>query len=127
MNFRIYFKDTVVLTVNSKKKTFQKGKLYGFRDIDAKEAKAIKKLVLKTNNMIFTETDDMTGCFEVIIKNKSVKDKIVDNLISMNKGKKNKNYKKEELKQTEESKSEDINETEIIEDNKTLDEIESAE
>lgn len=107
MNFRIYFKDTVVLTVNGKKKTFQKGKLYGFQDIDAKEVKAIKKLVMKTNTMIFTETDDMMGCFEVVIKNKSVKDKIVDNLISMNKGKKNKNYKKVE-KEPETEQDEDV-------------------
>lgn len=96
MNFRIYFKDTVVLTVNGKSKTFQKGKLYGFQDIDNKEVKTIKKTVMKSNTMIFTETNDMTGCFEVITKPKSAKDKIVDSIIFMNKGKKNKNLKKVE-------------------------------
>lgn len=96
MNFRIYFKDTVVLTVNGKSKTFQKGKLYGFQDIDNKEVKTIKKTVMKSNTMIFTETSDMAGCFEVIAKPKSAKDKIVDSIIFMNKGKKNKNLKKVE-------------------------------
>lgn len=110
MNFRIYCKTDAVLTVNGKSTTYQKGKLYGFVDIPKKEARDIRKLAIKAKDIIFTETDDMSGCLNVTYGYKSAKEKEMNNLISMNKGKKNKKVKKEVKPEEskEAAKTEDI-------------------
>ena len=88
-NFKIYCKDNVILTVNDKNKTYQKGKTYGFIGLTNKEIKAIRKKAIKENNIVFTLCDDMTGCYAVTYGEKKVKDQNKENLINMNKGKKN--------------------------------------
>lgn len=115
MNFRIYCKVDTVLKINGNPTTYQKGKLYGFVDIPKKEAKEVRKNAIKTKSIIFTETDDMTGCLNITYGTKSVKDKEMNDLISMNKGKKNKKLKKD----VKEEKSEIVENIEIAEDVKT--------
>lgn len=89
-NFRIYFKEFTVLDIEGSKKTFAKGKSYGFKFMSDKVTKSIRKQVMKNPNMVFTLTNDTTGCLDVVYGNKQPKDVTVDNLITMNKGKKNK-------------------------------------
>ena len=99
MDFKIFVNRPIILTVNDKKVTFIAGKSYGFKDLNNKEAKEIRKIALKDRAIVFTETSNFTGCYKVIYGAKKVEDKVVKNLVTMNKGKKNKSL--EAFKQVE--------------------------
>lgn len=97
-NFRIYFKEVTVLDIEGSKKTFAKGKSYGFKFMSDKATKSIRKQVMKNPNMVFTLTDDTTGCYNMVYGNRKPKDITVSNLITINKGKKNKKALADKLK-----------------------------
>lgn len=108
-NFRIYFKEAVSLEINGEKMLFLSGSSIAFRNISNKDTKAIRKMAIKGDKMVFTATGDTLGVYKVVDgnKNKATEDNIKES-IKVHKGSKKDKFKNYTPKATSKKKQEPV-------------------